>query len=266
MLGKTVALLESRLGEQLAELVVKHGGRPFRAPALAEIPDIDSGFVARLLEELHAAPARVAIFQTGVGTSALFRTTDALKLTEEFLALLAGMVVVVRGPKPTAALRSRGVRIDLSAAEPYTTAEVLGALRTVDLAGARVIVQRYGAANPELEQALHARGAEAIVIPVYRWSLPEDTRPLIGLMDALARREIDAVVFTSASQAHNLFALATELGRAEALAADLGRTLVASIGPVATRALRRYGMQVGVEPSPPKLGPLITALDQALSR
>ncbi|MBI3067644.1 MAG: uroporphyrinogen-III synthase [Betaproteobacteria bacterium] len=215
MLGKTVALLESRLGEQLAELVVKHGGRPFRAPALAEIPDIDSGFVARLLEELHAAPARVAIFQTGVGTSALFRTTDALKLTE---------------------------------------------------AGARVIVQRYGAANPELEQALHARGAEAIVIPVYRWSLPEDTRPLIGLMDALARREIDAVVFTSASQAHNLFALATELGRAEALAADLGRTLVASIGPVATRALRRYGMQVGVEPSPPKLGPLITALDQALSR
>ena len=38
---KTIAILENRAGEQLADLVRKYGGTPFSAPALAEIPEID---------------------------------------------------------------------------------------------------------------------------------------------------------------------------------------------------------------------------------
>ncbi len=49
-------------------------------------------------------------------------------------ALLASATVVVRGPKPIAALRSRGVRIDLSAKDPYTTAEVPADLAALSLA------------------------------------------------------------------------------------------------------------------------------------
>lgn len=115
MRGKTVAILESRFGEQLADLVSKRGGHPLRAPALAEVPDVDTPFVANLVAELKSDPAKIAIFQTRVRTHALFRATDSLGLTGNFLALLAQMVVVARGPKPTAARRSRGVRIDLSA-------------------------------------------------------------------------------------------------------------------------------------------------------
>ena len=37
MRGKTVAILESRLGAQLAELVGKRGGSALHAPALAEV-------------------------------------------------------------------------------------------------------------------------------------------------------------------------------------------------------------------------------------
>jgi uroporphyrinogen-III synthase len=265
MQQKTVAILESRLGEQLAELVGKRGGRPFRAPALAEIPDVDPAYIGKLVRDLETRPAKAAIFQTGVGTHALFRATDALGLTAKFLAMLANAVVVVRGPKPTGALRSRNVRIDLSAAEPYTTAEVLDVLREVQIQGERVIVQRYGAPNPELDQALKARGAHVLEVPVYRWSLPADTQPLVDLMDALARGEIHAATFTSASQVHNLFALAEQLGRSDPLRADLNRVLIASIGPVCTVALKQHGVAVGLEPRPPKLGPLVAALDRALS-
>ena len=80
------------------------------------------------LRSLEARPAALAIFQTGVGTRALFNATDGLGLTPKFLALLAKSTVVARGPKPTAALRSRGVRIDRPAAEPFTTREVLAAI------------------------------------------------------------------------------------------------------------------------------------------
>jgi uroporphyrinogen-III synthase len=264
MQGKTVAILESRLGAQLAELVVKRGGRPLQAPALAEVPEVDAAALSALVGDLEARPARLAVFQTGVGTSALFKATDALSLTDKLLALLARMKVAVRGPKPTAALRARGVRIDLSARDPFTTAEVLEALAPLPLDGARVIVQRYGATNTELEEALKARGAQVSEIATYRWSLPADTRPLVELIDRLERRDVDAVTVTNAAQVHNLFAVADRLGRTDALREGLNRTLVASIGPVSSDALKKHGVAVGLEARPPKLGPLVAALDAAL--
>jgi uroporphyrinogen-III synthase len=72
-------------------------------------------------------------------------------------------------------------------------------------------------------------------------------------------------VFTNAEQARNLFAVAEKLGKARALREALNRTLVASIGPVASSALRDCAVDVGLESSPPKLGALLAALDRALS-
>jgi uroporphyrinogen-III synthase len=262
--AKKVAILESRLGRQLVELVASRGGIPFHAPALAELPDLDPGQIAALVGSLQKEPAKLALFQTGVGTRALFAATDALGVTENFLQLLEKTTVAARGPKPTAALRARGVRIDRAAADPFTTKEVLISLEDLALQGARVIVQRYGSANVELDRALEARGATVLEIPTYRWALPPDTAPLAALIEALERGEMHAVVLTNAEQVRNLFAVAERLGRAESLRSALNRTLVASIGPVASAALREAGVTVGLESSPPKLGALLASLDAAL--
>ncbi|MDH3209199.1 MAG: uroporphyrinogen-III synthase [Burkholderiaceae bacterium] len=265
MRDKTVAILESRLGEQFCALISKRGGRPFHAPALAEVPDLDLARIATLVPELESQSAQFAVFQTGVGTRALFDATDTLALTDRLLALLATATVVVRGPKPTAALRARKIRIDLSAKAPFTTHEVLDAMQPLPVAEARVLVQRHGAPNVELDQALQARGAQVIEIPMYRWSLPQDTRPLSALIDALGQNRIDAVAFTNAEQVRNLFTVAEQQGHAEALKASLNRTLVASIGPVCSAALREFGVRWEVEASPPKLGELLAALEKALA-
>ena len=95
--------------------------------------------------------------------------------------------------------------------------------------------------------------------------MPEDTAPLLRLIDALCRSEIDLVAFTSASQATNLFGIAQGVGKEAALKQSLDRTLVASIGPVCSATLRRLGVRVDVEANPPKLGPLIEAINAALS-
>jgi uroporphyrinogen-III synthase len=262
--GKRVAVLESRLGRELTDLVAGRGGEPFHAPALAELPDLDPQAIAALLQSLEARPAKLAIFQTGVGTKALFAATDSLSLTEKFNALLKSMTVAVRGPKPTGALRQRGVHIDRSAADPYTTHEVLAAVKDVPVKGERVIVQRYGSTNRELDAALEARGAEVIEIPTYRWSLPPDIKLLAELIARLSRGEMDAVLFTNAEQARNLFLIGNQLEKSEMLREALNRTLVASIGPVASAALREAGVKVGLEASPPKLGALLSAVDGAL--
>jgi len=266
MKTKTVAILESRLGGQLADLVSKRGRRPLLAPALVQVPDADGAYIAGLVNELQSSPAKVAIFQTDVGVRALFSATDSLGLSGNLIRLLEKSLVVARGPEPAAALHARRVRIDLSAKKPFTTAEVLESLQAVPIQDERVIVQGYDETNVELETALRARGARVIELPTYRWALPEDTGPLAKLIDALERSKVDVTVFTSASQVHNLFALADKLGRKDSLSANLNRTLVASIGPVCTAALKELGVGVALEASPPKLGPLVSALDQALSR
>ncbi len=264
MQGKRVAVLESRLGRQLTELVEGRGGQPFHAPALAELPDLDQGRIGELARSLEARPAKLFVFQTGVGTKALFAALDSLQLTSKFLDQLASNTVAARGPKPTAALRARGVRIDRSAADPFTTHEILECTKDIAVKGERVVVQRHGSVNTELDHALEARGAEVIEIPTYRWALPGDTAPLAELVGRLERGEMDAVLFTNAEQVRNLFSIGNQLGKTELLRGALNRTLVASIGPVASAALRDAGVKVGVEASPPKLGALLSSVEEAL--
>jgi uroporphyrinogen-III synthase len=265
MKSKVVAILETRTGAHLGELIARRGGIPMLAPALEEVPDVDPREVAALLEQWRDNPFNMVIFQTGVGTRALFQATDAAGLTPQLLQHLSSSMVVVRGPKPVGELNARQVRIDIRAATPFTTETVLAAVADVPVRGLAVLVQRYGAANQLLRQSLEARGARVQEIATYRWELPADTKPLTDLLEGLARSSVDAVVFTSAVQIHNLYAVAEKSGCAPQLAGQLNRLVVASIGPVCSRALREHGITPSFEADPPKLGPLVAGLDAALS-
>lgn len=249
----------------MADLVKKYGGQPLSAPSLAEVPDIDADLLAHLIAEWQLQLPDLFIFQTGVGVKALFATTDRLQLTERLLEILAKTQVLVRGPKPSAVLKARNVRIDVTVMEPFTTTQILVELEKVNLQSKHVVVQRFGDTNVELETALKARGASVSEVATYRWSLPENTQPLVDLMDALEHKKVDMVCFTSASQVYNFFKVAEQLGREQQLIEGLNKTLIASIGPVCTAALKKYDLRVDIEPSPPKLGPFIAAINQQFS-
>jgi uroporphyrinogen-III synthase len=84
------------------------------------------------------------------------------------------------------------------------------------------------------------------------------------LIDALANSQVDAVVFTSAVQVKHLFAVAERNGRAAVLPELVRGLIVASIGPVCSRALKERGITPTFEADPPKLGPLVAGLKAAL--
>src|ERR1700730_17110699 len=95
MKSKVVAILETRTGAHLGELIARRGGIPVLAPALEEVPEVDSQAVASLLARWQIDPFKIVIFQTGVGTRALFQATDAAGLDGgrvETLAVLRGGV------------------------------------------------------------------------------------------------------------------------------------------------------------------------------
>lgn len=265
MKSKVVAILETRAGAHLAQLVARREGVPLLAPALEEVPDVDPGALKGLIARWRVEPFRICIFQTGIGTRALFSATDAEDLTKEVKDLIAASLVVVRGPKPVGELNARGIRIDIRAASPFTSETVLAAISGVEVKNCSILIQRYGAANQALTAALEFRGAAVREIATYRWALPADTQPLLELIAALRERRVDAVIFTSAVQMHHLYQVAQRSGAAAQLADDLNRCTIASIGPMCSSALREYGVAPTLEASPPKLGPLMVALEAALT-
>ena len=127
-------------------------------------------------EKLFAGEFDMVILLTGVGTRALDQVLATRYPPGRFAEALRGLAVVARGPKPMAVLREMQVPAAAVAPEPNTWHEVLAV--TAGRPERRIAVQEYGKPNPELLEALRARGAEVTSVPVYQWDLPLDVEPL----------------------------------------------------------------------------------------
>src|ERR1051326_2551355 len=144
---RTVAFLEGRRASELRDLIRRHHGAPLAAPCLREVHSPDSPVLQESIQRVLEADLHLAIFLTGVGTSTVFDSVRLMQCETQLRQRLAAATVVARGPKPTAVLRRLGVRIDITAPPPNTTAEVLTAIAHLDLAGRNVSVQLYGEPN-----------------------------------------------------------------------------------------------------------------------
>jgi uroporphyrinogen-III synthase len=256
--GARIALLESRMGSEMSEMVRRMGGTPVHAPSVREVPR--EAETTAFLDALASGRFDVVVFQTGVGTLALLRDAERRGRLEDILAVLKTTTLVCRGPKPTAVVRRYGLPAPIVPQRPITSKELLEAMDGLALAGRHVALVHYGERNVALAEALRARGADVEEACPYEWALPEDVEPLRTLArnpTALA----DAIAFTSQIQVRNLFAVATEMGLgtqlAEALNTDI---IVAAVGPVCADALKGAGVTPDVQPADPKMGPLLIAL------
>ena len=260
--GLRVLSLESRRGAEMAKLIASYGGEAVIAPSMREVPLESNTEAVAFGRKLFAGGFDVVIFLTGVGTRALARVVETIFPLDQYLAQLRKVAVVARGPKPMAVLREWNVPIAVTAPEPNTWRELLRALdenaAAVPLKGRRVAVQEYGVSNGDLLAGLGERGAQVTSVPVYEWSLPEDTGPLRSAVAAIARNEIDAILFTTATQADHLLKIAAEMKQEDDLRRALPRMLVASIGPTTSERLREYGIAPDMEPTHPKMGYLVS--------
>lgn len=253
--GLRVLALESRRSAEMAELIRKHGGDPFVAPSMREVPLGENDAVFQFAERLFAGGFDLMILLTGVGTRQLNRVLATRYPETAFADALRRIPVAARGPKPVAALREMGITPAAVAREPNTWRELLAALegRTEQ----RIAMQEYGKSNPELIAGLEARGAEVTPVRVYQYGLPEDVEPLREAARRLAAGEFQAVLFTTAVQISHLAQVAREQGIEDATLGALRKCHVASIGPTTTEALEEFDVHPEMEPSHPKMGILV---------
>jgi uroporphyrinogen-III synthase len=262
-----VVLLEQRMSRELARLVEKHGGEPVCVPALDGRAELDVDQAARIVTALSSGSYDVVVFMTGVAVSLLFEVTERIGRRPDLVVGLRSVTTVCRGPKPTAALRGFGVTPTLTAREAFTSAEVIDALASVDLAGRRVLLFHYGERSESLAETLLARRAVLDEQWLYRWRIPDDTAQLEKLIREIVAGRHDALAVTCQIQFRYLHTIAARLGLEGDLVRALNqRMVVAAIGPTCHAILQGYGVAVHVMPDHPKMGPFVAALMRHLER
>ncbi|XWK70948.1 uroporphyrinogen-III synthase [Tunturiibacter gelidiferens] len=138
-------------------------------------------------------------------------------------------------------------------------AESLAEALLPEAPGKTFLLPRAAEARDILPEALTAAGANVTLAEAYRNQTPPDSIP--ALRHLFSTREIypDAITFTSASTATNLFALL----EAANLTLPPGITL-ASIGPITSQTLRDLGHPPNVEAAEPSIPALIQSLMSCL--
>ena len=259
--GLSVLALESRRAREIAKLIDNLEGVPIVAPSVREVALDSNQEALEFARNLAVGLVDMVIFTTGVGVRALVSAIESVCSREQLARRLNDVIVVARGPKPTAALVELGVRVSLTVPEPNTWRELLANLdenkETLPLAGRRVAVQEYGVTNPELSAGLAERGAIVTLVNVYHWALPENLAPLEQAIESIIRGDVHVLLVASSVQIRHLFEVAERMKKAGLLHEALSGVVITSVGPLTSEELRGRGLSVDIECTHPKMGFLV---------
>ena len=262
--GRTIAVPETRELDLFAAMLERRGATVLRCPLVA-IRDLDDPTpVLQFVQRFNEGACDDLILLTGEGLRRILGCIERHEpsLRDTFVARLAQVRKITRGPKPARALRELGLKSDLAAEVP-TTAGVIDSLRPIAFTfeGRVFGVQLYGSEpNLPLIEFLNEAGAGVITVAPYRYADSAHDEAVRALLAKLQAGAIDAIAFTSTPQVKRLF----DIGGEAALQA-LARTHVAAIGPVVAAVLRDRGVTVHSMPEENFfLKPLTSALEDAL--
>ncbi len=256
--GLRVLSLESRRAKEIEAQIRRLNGEAFVAPSVQERPLEDHGDAIRFVEGLEAGDFDLVICMTGAGLAFLRDVVAAHMPVDRLAAALRRAAIVCRGPKPVPLLRAMEVPVHVVVPEPNTWKEIVEAVAV--RGERRIAVQEYGRPNLEMNRALEDLGAVVTPVAIYRWELPEDVEPLREAVRRLSGRAFDVVLFTSSVQLDHLYEVSRPLGLEENVTTALRDDVaVASVGPVMTATLERYGLTADIVPNHPKMGSLVKA-------
>ena len=262
--GCCIGVTADRRWDEQAELLRRRGATIVHGPSIRTLPLGPGPDLRSATEELIADPPAFLLANTGIGIRAWFAAADSWGLGEDLQAALRDTRVFARGPKASAEVHRAGLEVEAKAASERLE-EIIDLLTQQDLTGQRLAFQRHGEDSTAALEPLVAAGATIIEVPVYRWILPDDHRPVLRLIEAAIAGRLHALTFTSAPAVRNFFAIADDAELGEQLRRTLAAPfIVACVGPVCAEAARAEGVEHPVVPDRARLGPMIRALTEAL--
>ncbi len=248
--GKCVVLLRAAgQGGALAAELRALGASLLEVPVIAIAPPEDP------------APLRAAIDRLESFDWLVFTSPNAVSAFLDACDEPVRVPIASIGPGTSARLREGGLDVALEATESHQEG-LARALIARGVAGKKLLVPQSAIARDALGEALQAADGQVWPVTAYRTVDGEaDVAPLVAALDA---GTVDAICFTSASTASALGRRIGEASLARRLAT--GRPVAASMGPIASAALRALGVERIVEAREHTASGLVAAVRQALEQ
>jgi len=266
--GYRIAVTSARRAEELCALLSRQGAEVCSAPAINMIALPDDEELHENTKALIAEPPDVLIAHTGIGFRGWLAAAEGWGLANQLIDALAPARILARGPKATGALRAAGLREEWSP-QSESSHDVLKYLLDSGVSGKRIAIQLHGAADawdpfPEFVGGLRSAGAEVVPLRVYRWKSTALGGEFDQLVTGIARRQFDAVSFTSAPAAAAVLERSRDLGFEDQLLEALRTDVHAMcVGPVTSQPLKRKGVPTS-SPERMRLGALARHITEQL--
>ena len=247
-------IIVSRARKQAGTLA---GGLRAMGAEVLEIPFIEIR-PPRSYARLDAALRGIAVYDwlilTSVnGVEAFFERAEAQQLPRSALAHLK---IAAIGPATRGAIERQGLAVG-AMPEEYVAESVVSTLAE-KVRGKRVLLCRARVARDVIPRELRKLGAQVDVAEAYETVAPAQSRQLLrAALGERSRPGVHAITFTSSSTVRNYVKL---LGIRSGKSKLVRGVLNASIGPVTSETLRRYGLAVGVQARQYTIPGLIEAL------
>ncbi len=259
-LAKSIAITRPvGQGEETSVFVRKLGWNPFIVHAVELKPLARSSILKEFSRVIGEGPIDWLVFMSSTGVDAFF---DMLKPHSNSLPGGADQPrVIAVGPMTSEALIRHGVQ-GAVVPEKYSSGGILDYFSKFELKGRRVVLIRSSAADDHLSMSLTSRGALAETITIYRSIIPANVESVLGFLDGLEKGQFQAVLFTSAASASNLFSIAERENPRSHLIRLMSSTLVGAIGPATAERLR----ELGLDPSVPEKYLVENAIDELVRK
>ena len=251
LLGRSVVVTRAReqasgLAAQLADL----GAEVIQFPTIDIQPLEDYSSVDAAVRNLGAYDW--LIFTSANGVKCFWERLETQGLDAR---ALYGLQVAAIGPATAQAVRTHGIAPDF-VPEAYIAESVAEGLIGLGMDGKKVLLPRAREAREVLPEELRKAGAQVDVLPVY------ETVPAAARRDEVLQRleagTLDAVTFGSSSTVDNFFAqIPADTIRNQP---EGKRVKFASIGPVTTKTLAKYGFACDIQPEDFTIPALVKAL------
>jgi uroporphyrinogen-III synthase len=187
------------------------------------------------------------VFTSANAVEAFHRRAQFLHLTQ-----LPKHIAVI-GPATLRAANEIGLTVDLI--PPQYVAESLAKSLLPEAPGKSFLLVRAAEARDILPEALTAAAATVTIAEAYRNEVPADSMRALQALFTSPANYPDAITFTSASTVRNLCNLLETANLKLSL-----NTVLASIGPITSEALRTLGYEPTIEAAEPTISALVRSL------
>ena len=225
---------------KLGKLLSEKGAQVIYIPTI-EITAIKPN--NKLLKTIDSIHTYYCVIFTSINGVAIFFNTLFQKGKD--VRTLHGVKILPIGQTTASLIESYGIIPDFLP-EAYTSEGLIEVLKKLKIKGNRFLLPRAEESRDVIVKYIKNMGGICDVVPVYKTHLPKNVMPL--------KEKPDIITFTSSSTVKNFITL---FGKE-----ILHKTIVASIGPVTTEALKKNNINVHIEASRYDVSGLLDAIEQ----